>query len=142
MTDTEAFFVALLSIVLLRKKLSKKAWCAIAMTFAGSVVVALADSSGGGDALRGDLFALTGAIAGAVYTILGTVCRKRLSTAVYTCLVYLSAAVTLLTATLLSQTPITGYGSCNLLTALGMAVFCTLLYTFEHWMLDRKLNLA
>jgi hypothetical protein len=30
----------------------------------------------------------------------------------------------------------------GLVVLLFIAVFCTLLYTFEHWMLDRKLNLA
>ena len=63
----------------------------------------------------------------AVYTMIGTVCRQRLSTSVYTFLVYTSAAATLLAAALLSGTPLAGYGPVNGLTALGMAVCCTLL---------------
>jgi len=63
----------------------------------------------------------------AVYTMLGAVCRESLSTTVYTYLVYLSASGTLLAAALLSGTPLAGYGPVNLLTGLGLAVFCTLL---------------
>ena len=100
---------------------------AVLLAFAGSAVVALADSAAGTNALLGDLIALAGAAAMAVYTMIGTVCRQRLSTSVYTFLVYTSAAATLLAAALLSGTPLAGYGPVNGLTALGMAVCCTLL---------------
>lgn len=45
----------------------------------------------------------------------------------YTCLVYGASALTVLAAALLSGTPLASYGPLNLCTALGMAVFCTLL---------------
>lgn len=104
-----------------------RTWPAVLLTFAGSTVVALADSAAGTNALLGDLIALAGAAAMAVYTMIGTVCRQRLSTSVYTFLVYTSATATLLAAALLSGTPLAGYGPVNGLTALGMAVCCTLL---------------
>ena len=59
--------------------------------------------------------------------MIGAVCRRRLSTEVYTFLVYLAASASLLAAALLSGTPLTGHGAVNGLTALGMAVCCTLL---------------
>jgi len=127
LVDTEVFFVALATVLLLRQKLGRQAWLAIALTFGGSVIVAMADTAAGSDVLRGDLIALSGALFMAVYTMIGTVCRRRLSTTVYTFLVYLAAAVTVLAIALVSGTALTGYGSVNLLTALGMAVFCTLL---------------
>jgi drug/metabolite transporter (DMT)-like permease len=126
LVDTEVLFVALASASLLGQRLSRRAWAAVALTFGGSAVVALGDSAGGG-ALLGDLIALAGAGAMAVYTMIGAVCRRRLSTEVYTFLVYLAAAVSLLAAAGLSATPLTGYGAVNGLTALGMAVCCTLL---------------
>ena len=105
LVDTEVFFVAA----------------------ASALFLGLADSAAGTNALLGDLIALAGAAAMAVYTMIGTVCRQRLSTSVYTFLVYTSAAATLLAAALLSGTPLAGYGPVNGLTALGMAVCCTLL---------------
>lgn len=126
LVDTEVFFVALGSVLLLRQKLSKKAWVAIILTFLGSVVVALAGTAGGGS-LRGNLFALAGALFMTVYTVIGAVCRRTLSTTIYTFLVYLSAGLTVLLIALAGGTPLFGYGSINFATAFGMAVFCNLM---------------
>ena len=109
LVDTEVFFVAAASALFLGQRLPRRTWPAVLLAFAGSAVVALADSAAGTNALLGDLIALAGAAAMAVY------------------LVYTSAAATLLAAALLSGTPLAGYGPVNGLTALGMAVCCTLL---------------
>lgn len=127
LVDTEVLFVALASVLILRKRLSGRAWLAVLTAFGGSALVALADRSGGTGALTGDLIALAGAVCVAVYTMLGAVCRERLSTTAYTYLVYLSATGTLLLVALVTGTPLAGYGPVNLWTGLGMAVFCTLL---------------
>lgn len=127
LVDMEVFFVALCTVLLFRQKLPGMAWLAIALTFGGSVLVAFADTGIGADPLRGNITALAGAFCMAVYTIIGTVCRKTVSTTVYTFLVYTCAALTVLSAALVSGTPLTGYGTVNYLTALGMTVFCTLL---------------
>jgi len=127
LVDVEVLFVALASALVFRKKLSRRAWLAVPLAFGGSVLVALADTSAGSSALRGNLFALSGALCMAVYTMLGAACRQRLSTTAYTWPVYTAAAGTLLGFALGSGQPLTGWGAVNLLTALGMAVFCTLL---------------
>jgi len=127
LVDTEVFFVAIASALILRQKLSKEAWIAVLITFFGSVVVAMADMAVGADALIGDLIALAGAVFVGVYTMIGAVCRRSVSTSAYTFLVYLSASVTLLVIALVSHTPLTGYGAVNYATGLGLAVFCTLL---------------
>lgn len=127
LVDTEVLFVALGSVLLLKKKLPGKAWLAVALAFGGSVVIAMADTAAGPDAVRGDVIALSGALCMAVYTMIGAVCRRRLTTAVYTFLVYTAAAVTLLAITLANGISLTGHGTVNYMTALGMAVFCTLL---------------
>ncbi len=127
LVDTEVFFVALGGAVLLGQRLPRRAWPAILLTFAGSAAVALGDSAAGGGALRGDLLALAGAVCMAVYTVLGAVCRRKLSTTVYTFFVYLAATGTVLLIALATGLPLAGYGAVNGLTALGMAVFCTLL---------------
>lgn len=127
LVDTSVLFVALASALILRKKLSRPAWLAVLLAFGGSVVVALADTAAGSNAFRGDLFALLGSVCMAVYTILGAVCRGKLSTIVYTFLVYLAASGAVLICALAGGTALSGWGTVNLLTALGMAVFCTLL---------------
>lgn len=127
LVNTEALFVTLGSVVFLKTRLSGKAWLAVFITFVGSVIVAMADLAGGG-ALKGNLMALLGAVMGAAYTLVGTICRKGgISNSVYTYLLYASAALTVLVISLLSGLPLTGYEPVNLLTTLGMAVFCTLM---------------
>ena len=84
LVDTEVFFVAAASALFLGQRLPRRTWPAVLLAFAGSAVVALADSAAGTNALLGDLIALAGAAAMAVYTMIGTVCRQRLSTSVYT----------------------------------------------------------
>ena len=127
LVDTEVLFVALGTVLVLRQRLSGRAWLAVTLAFGGSVVIAMADTAVGPDAVRGDIIALSGALCMAVYTMIGTVCRKNISTTVYTFLVYCSAALTVLVIALFSGLPLAGYGAENVLTAFGMAVFCTLL---------------
>lgn len=126
LVDTEVLFVALASVLVLRKRLSRRAWRAVLLAFGGSAAVALADASGGGS-LRGDAIALAGALCMAVYTMLGAVCRRKLSTTVYTALVYSAATATVLAAALAEGQALAGWGPANLMAGLGMAVFCTLL---------------
>lgn len=127
LVDTEVLFVALATVLVFRKRLSGKAWLAVLLAFGGSVVVAMADSAAAVDPLRGNCLALAGALCMAVYTMIGAVCRRSISTTAYTFLVYLAAAGTVLLVSLFSGQPLAGHGPVNWLTALGMAVFCTLL---------------
>lgn len=127
LVDTEVLFVSLGTVLLFRQRLTGRAWLAVLLAFGGSVAIALADTAAGPDAVRGDLIALTGALCMAGYTMIGAVCRRRLSTTVYTWLVYAAAAATVLAIALGRRLPLMGHGAVNWLTALGMAVFCTLL---------------
>ncbi len=126
LVDTEVFFVAFVLVTIFHERIGRLGWLGILVTFAGSVVIALADA-GNGSSLKGDFFALTGAACMAVYTLSGKVCRRTLSTAIYTLLVYGVAAATVLIILLLSGKSAFGYGPRNLLCAAGMTVFCTLL---------------
>lgn len=127
LVDTEVFFVAFGSILLLKERISKGAWGGILLTFAGSVIIAMADAGIGSDVIKGDILAFSGAFFMAVYTMIGAVCRKKISTTVYTFLVYTSSAVTMLMISIMKGIPLMGYDSINWISALGMAVFCTLM---------------
>ena len=127
LVDTEVLFVALIGVLLLKKRPGRRAWLAIFLALGGSVIIAMADTAAGSDALRGDLLALSGAFFVAVYTMIGSVCRKTVSTNVYTFLVYLASAATVLLIALAGGQPLVGYDSVNYFTGFGMAVFCTLM---------------
>lgn len=95
LVDTEVFFVALVTVFIFREKISKAGLAGIGMTFAGSVILALADRGAGSNILYGDFLAVLGACFVTVYTLIGRRQRKRMTTTVYTFLVYAAAAVTL-----------------------------------------------
>lgn len=126
LSDAEVLFVALGSILVFRKKLSRQCWLAVALALIGAVLVALADS-GGESGLWGNTLALTSTFLLALYTMIGASVRSRISNTTYTFVAYACAAVTVLVISLLSGTPLGGYGVNNWLTALGMAVLCTLM---------------
>ncbi|MBR3640701.1 MAG: DMT family transporter [Oscillibacter sp.] len=127
LVDMEVLFVAFASVLILHKKLSAKAWAAILIALTGAILIGLGDVGSGAGDLTGDAMAFLAAACMGAYTMLGSVCRRRITTVTYTYIVYAMAALTTLVLSLAGGTPLFGYGSVNLLTALGLAVFCTLL---------------
>ena len=127
LVNTEVLFVAVISMVLWKKRLSRAGWCAILLAFAGSVVVAMGGGGSGDSMMLGNMVALAGALFMTVYTLIGSVCRRTVSTSAYTYLVYFAAAVTVLLAALATGTPIFGHDPINYWMALALAVFCTLM---------------
>ena len=126
LSDAEVLFVALGSILVFHKKLSRQCWVAVLLALIGAVLVALADV-GGESGLLGNVLALTSTFLLALYTMIGASVRSRVSNTTYTFVAYGCAAVTVLVISLVSGTPLGGYGANNWLTALGMAVLCTLM---------------
>lgn len=128
LTDTEVFFVALTMLIFFGDKISLIGWAGIFLTFAGAVVIAIAGSGGGADGnLKGAMLALAAAASTAIYTLIGSVCRKTMSTAAYTFIVYTVSAIVVLMIMLARGISPIGYHPVNVLSGLGMAVFCTLL---------------
>lgn len=125
LVDTEIFFVAIASIFLLREKQTWIEWLAIAITFAGSVVVAGGDLAGGN--IVGDLLALAGAVFVSIYTMIGKKARKDMSTTVYTSIVYSCAGMVALIFSLVKGESMVIGSVNNWIAALGIALFCTLL---------------
>jgi len=129
LANMEVFFVALVTVLVFRQRLSKKAWAAVFITFAGAAVIAMADGTGaaGSNALWGDLMAVLAALLVAIYTMIGAVCRKSMGTTVYTWLVYFWAMLTAALLSVVSGVPLAGHGAQNYAMALGLTVFSTLL---------------
>lgn len=133
---TEVIWVALGFCLFLKGKLSKKAIFAILITFVGSLMIAYADSSAGGVHLYGDFLALIAAIAVAVYTLIGRIVRKNVSTSVYTYIVYVSCVAVLLATCLIQGYQLFDYGMSAVIVGLLLAVFSTILgHSIFSWCL-------
>lgn len=133
---TEVIWVALGFCIFLGGKLSAKAVLAIVITLAGSMLIAWSDSASEGNHLYGDFLALFAAIVVAVYTLIGRVARTTTSTTIYTFIVYLFSAVTLVLITLFQGCSLTGYGASGIVVGLLLAVFSTILgHSIFSWCL-------
>lgn len=135
LVSTEVIFSALGFALFLHGRIPRLGAVAIAVAFAGSVVLALSDAGGSG-ALAGDLLAVLAAVAVAAYTLIGQVQRARQSTTVYTFLTYSACLTVLLTLDIATGTPVLGWGFREVGVGLLLAVFCTLLgHSLFSWSL-------
>ena len=132
---TEVIWVCLGFCLFLKGKISGKAILAIGVTLLGSVLIALSDSSSGAG-LYGDILALLAAVAVAVYTLIGRVVREKLSTTVYTYMVYTACAAVLVVTCLVQGSNLIGYGWSSIIVGLLLAVFSTILgHSIFSWCL-------
>lgn len=136
LVSTEVIFAALGFVFVLKGKINKKCIAAIGIAFAGSVVIAMNDYSGGTNILYGDALALLGAIMAAVYTLVGKKQRGHLSTTVYTFITYSACFITMLIFDLVTGTPLYGYGIKEVMLGLLLGISCTLLgHSIFSWSL-------
>lgn len=132
---TEVVWVALGFVLFLKGRISRKALLAMGIALLGSVLIACADA-GGETHLYGDLLALLAAIAVAVYMLLGRIVRKNTSTTVYTYVVYVSCAVTLVIMCAASDVSLFAYGYSASVVGLLLSVFSTILgHSIFSWCL-------
>ena len=132
---TEVIWVCLGFCLVLGGKLSGKAMAAIAVTLAGSFLIAYADS-GSGSQLYGDILSLLAAIAVAVYTLIGRVVRSKLSTTVYTYMVYTACAAVLVVTCLVQGYGLFDYGFSAIVVGALLAIFSTILgHSIFSWCL-------
>lgn len=132
---TEVIWVALGFCLFLKGTLSAKAVAAIVVTFAGSALIALADS-GGGTHLYGDILALLAAIAVAVYTLIGRIVRETVSTTSYTYVVYIACAAVLVIMCSVQGYGLFSYDMSAIIVGLLLAIFSTILgHSIFSWCL-------
>lgn len=127
LSSTEVFYVALCAYVFLRERISPKGWIGIGITFAGCVLLALAQGMQDGGNAKGMLLGILAAAFAGMFTLFGRRCRAKVSNTTYTFVVFVFGTLTLLLGCFLTRLKLTGYGSNNLFAALAMAVMCTLL---------------
>ncbi len=124
LVSASPLFVGILSFTILREKFGRLLIIGLLIALIGGVTVGLADvcaaTRGGivcppladfvqGDAFLGDLLALAGALAIAIYLLVGRRLRDKISLIPYIFLCYGAAAITLLIAVLVGRQPLFGY---------------------------------
>jgi drug/metabolite transporter (DMT)-like permease len=112
LVTTNPIWVALFAPFLIGEKIDRRTLIGIGIAFVGGILVSIAE--GGSTAtnsnpLLGSGLAVVGAIAAALYMIIGRRLRASLSLLPYIWLVYTTAAVVLLITVLIVGTPLTGY---------------------------------
>ncbi|MBQ9765239.1 MAG: DMT family transporter [Lachnospiraceae bacterium] len=133
---TEVIWVSLGFCLFMKGKLSKKAVATIAVAFVGSALIACADASMSEAHLYGDILALIAAVAVAVYMLIGRAVRKGVSTTVYTYMVYVVCAATLLIMCLVQGQGMFDYGISAVIVGLLLAIFSTILgHSIFSWCL-------
>ena len=125
--DMEAVFVPVIMSVFFRARQGFKRWIAIAVALGGALVLTFSRSGAEGFGMLGNILALLAGLSVSVYTVLGNICRRDISTAVYTAIVYTSASVTALIACLCTGESIFDVTGGDILAGLALAGVCTLL---------------
>jgi len=117
----DPIFVAILSPLVLRERISARVVAAVVLGFAGSTVIGLR-SFGPGLSLGGNLLALGGAACAGGYLVVGRFVRQRTGLLAYVYVMYTAAAVLLAAAVIILGIPFTGYGPATygLIVLLGL----------------------
>jgi drug/metabolite transporter (DMT)-like permease len=113
LVTTNPLFVALFAPYLLGERIQRRTLVGILIAFGGGILVSFSSDSGasvtGGNTLLGSTLAVVGAIAAALYLIIGRKLRASLSLIPYIWLVYSTAAVILMLAVFAAGDNLTGY---------------------------------
>jgi drug/metabolite transporter (DMT)-like permease len=109
--STSPIFVGVASHLLTRDKLSLTMSAGIAVAVLGGMVIAWNDLALGGEALRGDLLAIVGAVMVGGYFMAGRKLRPKVSLLAYVTVVYSIAALGALTLTVLTKHRLSGYSA-------------------------------
>jgi drug/metabolite transporter (DMT)-like permease len=109
LVNTTPFFVGLATQWFLKNPPGRSFWLGLTLAFAGCLVIFRGDFSESHDTIRGNLLAVGGAIAMALYLLAGARAQMKLSLLAYVWPVYGSAAAVLILACTLSQTPLWGF---------------------------------
>lgn len=134
---TEVIWVALGFALFLKGRIPKLAVLSIAITLFGSILIALSDyGSTAENALLGDFLALFSAIVVAMYTLIGQIARRKMTTTAYTYIVYTFCLLSLSITVLITDTSLTGHGISPVICGLLLSVFSTLMgHSLFSWCL-------
>lgn len=142
LVSTSPIFVGILSWILLREKLSRMLIIGLVITVVGGALIGFADAAGmpsaasAPDPLKGNILAIAGAIAVAVYLLIGRSIRSKLSLIPYIFVCYGAAAITLLIAILITGQNFFGYTATAYVGLILLAIFPQLIgHSSFNWAL-------
>lgn len=137
LVSTQPVWVALIAVLVLRERMSRRAGLAILVATVGGATIGGADISLSGEALAGDALALVGAVCAGIYFVAGRRVRPTMSLAGYVGVVYTVAAVLLVAAAAGAGQPLTG---CSLQTWLMLALLAIVPQHLGHSTLNWALR--
>lgn len=108
LVNTNPLWVAVLGPFVTGETIGRGKAAGIGLSILGAVLIGVGDFRGGGAALFGDMLAVAGGMALAVYLLFGARLRRKLSLLAYVTLCYGAAAVILWAAVLAGGLPFTG----------------------------------
>ena len=111
LVDTTPFFIGIASRWFLGRSCSRRFWTGLAISFLGGLVIFQGDWSLSQASMRGNGLALAGALAMAIYLLLGARARRKLSLVAYVWPVYGVAAAVLLVVCRFAGTPLHGFST-------------------------------
>jgi len=104
------------------RRLPALVWVGIVLAVSGAALASGFDLAADPRAFAGDMLALLGGVAAAVYTAFGERARTELSTTGYTAICYTACAVLLLGVALVAGVPLHGFAAGTWLAILGMTL--------------------
>jgi len=107
--STHPIFVGLGAHFVLRERVSRSLVFGIALAVLGGGLIGLGDLRLGGGAVHGDLLALAGGLAVAVYFLIGRHVRRTVSLLDYVAITYGTAAILVLAAAVVTGAPLLGF---------------------------------
>ena len=136
LVNTHPIFIVIGSVLFLKEPVNRKSLPFIALTFIGSIIIALGDYGHGSRNLQGDMLALLGAFFVSVYMLVGRTVRKEVSLPLYAFAVYGISTVVLLLLDFATGTPLQPYSPKEFLIFFLLALVCTIGgHTVFNWAL-------
>ena len=127
LVSTHPLLVLLGGAIFLKERIAPWGILGILITLGGSTLLALFDAGKHPSAFTGDLLAIAGACAFAVYLLIGRTVRKEISLSQYTLVVYGTSALTLVAITLAWGVPLKASRPEDYLYFLALGLVCTLM---------------
>ncbi|MDT8435229.1 MAG: DMT family transporter [Gemmatimonadota bacterium] len=136
LVSTTPIFVGALSAWWLRESPDRAEWVGLLLAVAGAACIGWGDLGGGRDPLLGDLLAVSAAVLGAIYFVLGRRLRAGLGIWAYAVPVYAAAAAVCAGAAVAAGDPFGGWPAGTWVAFAGLALGPTLLgHTGFNWAL-------
>ena len=136
LVNLNPLIVTVLSYFILKEKPTRKILLAIFLTFIGSIIIAMGDSSLGSNVLYGDILAILGALFASGYMVIGRIVRQHLSATSYNFITYSFSSIFLLIIVFINSTPLYPYPLNEWLIFFSLALFSTILgHNLFNWAL-------